>query len=248
MIMFRIRLDISYDGTGYGGFQTQKNAPTIQDELEKALAVIYKQPLRIAGAGRTDAGVHARGQVAHYDAPFEIPAVRLPAALNALLPSDIVVIKAAPAAPDFHARFNASRKIYSYTLDRASYPQVMRRLYSHHIPGPFNKQAVAEAARLLEGNHDFQAFQAAGSPTQSTVRTLYRVGLVEFTEEKLLLLTFEGNGFLYRMVRLLAGSLLRVGRGKLAPAAVAAALEGRSPEAAGPTAPPQGLCLEKVIY
>ena len=168
MIMFRIRLDISYDGTGYGGFQTQKNAPTIQDELEKALAVIYKQPLRIAGAGRTDAGVHALGQVAHYDAPFEIPAVRLPAALNALLPSDIVVIKAAPAAPDFHARFNASRKIYSYTLDRASYPQVMRRLYSHHIPGPFNKQAVAEAARLLEGTHDFQAFQAAGSPTQST--------------------------------------------------------------------------------
>ena len=170
--------------------------------------------------------------------------MRLPAALMPL-PSDIVVIKRRRQR-QFHA-VRASRKIYSYTLDRASYPQVMRRLYSI-IFGPFNKQAVAGAARLLEGNHDYQAFQAAGSPTQSTVRTLYRVGLVEFTEEKLLLLTFEGNGFLYRMVRLLAGSLLRVGRGKLAPAAVAAALEGRSPEAAGPTAPPQGLCLEKVIY
>ncbi len=246
--MIRIRLDISYDGTGYSGFQTQINATTIQGELEKALAIIYKEPLRITGAGRTDAGVHARGQVAHFDAPFEIPARRLPAALNALLPRDIVVFKAAPAAADFHACFNASRKIYSYTMDRAAYPQVLRRLYSHHYSGPFNKQAVLEAAGLLEGTHDFQAFQAAGSPTQSTVRTLYRVELVEVAKEKLLQLTFEGNGFLYRMIRLLTGSLLRVGRGKLRPAAIAAALEGRNEEAAGPTAPPQGLCLEKVIY
>ena len=246
--MFRIRLDISYDGTGYGGFQIQKNAPTIQGEVEKALAAIYKKPLRITGAGRTDAGVHARGQVVHFDAPFEIPAARLPAAMNALLPPAIVVFEAASAAPDFHARFSATRKIYSYTLDRAGYPQVLRRLYSHHFPGPFNRQAVTETARLLEGTHNFQAFRAAGSTVQSTVRTLYRVELQEFLEEKLLLFTFEGNGFLYRMARLLTGSLLRVGRGKLDLAAVAAALEGQNPGAAGPTAPPQGLCLEKVIY
>lgn len=245
---FRIRLDISYDGTDYGGFQTQKNAPTIQNELEKALAVIYKQPLRITGAGRTDAGVHARGQAAHFDAPFKIPAARLPAALNALLPPDIVVFQAAEVAPDFHARFSAKRKIYSYTLDRAPYPQVMRRRYAFHFPGPLNGQALREAARLLEGTHVFRAFAAAGSSTESTVRTLYRVAVKGSLEEKLLVFTFEGSGFLYRMVRLLTGSLLRVGRGKLEPGAIAAALQGREPEAAGPTAPPQGLCLEKVFY
>lgn len=248
MSMSRIRLDISYDGSNYGGFQSQINAPTIQDELEKALAAIYKVPLRIHGAGRTDAGVHARGQSAHYDAPFEIAVGRLPAAFNALLPPDIVVFKAAPVPHDFHARFSALRKTYSYTLDRASYPQVLRRLYAYHYSGPFNSLAVARAARLLEGSHDFRAFRAAGSPVKSTVRTLYRVELEEIPGEKLLRLTFEGSGFLYRMARLLAGSLLRVGRGRLAPAAVAAALEGRNPEAAGPSAPPHGLCLEKVYY
>ncbi len=246
--MNRIRLDISYDGTRYGGFQIQKNAPTIQGELERALAVIYKQPLRITGAGRTDAGVHARGQVVHYDAIFEIPAARLPAALNALLPRDIVVFKAAPAAPGFHAIRSAVGKIYTYTLDRAVYPQIMLRRYTLHYPWRLDQHSMAEVARLLEGAHNFQAFQVTGSPVRSTVRNLYRVDLEDLPERELLRLTFEGDGFLYRMARLLTGTLLRVGRGKLAPAAVAAALEGRNPEAAGPTAPPWGLCLEKVNY
>ena len=246
--MTRIRLDISYDGSSYGGFQSQINAPTIQDKLEKALAVIYKEPLRIYGAGRTDAGVHARGQSAHYDAPFEITVERLPAAFNALLPPDIVVCNAMSVSQEFHARFSALRKRYSYTLDRAPYPQVMQRLYSYHYSGPLNIEDIAEAACLLEGSHDFQAFQASGSPMQSTVRTLYCVEVEEITEEKLLRLIFEGSGFLYRMARMLAGSLIRVGQGKLSPAAVAAALEGRNPGAAGPTAPPHGLCLEKVYY
>ncbi len=248
MIVSRIRLDISYDGSGYSGFQSQINAPTVQDELEKALGAIYKEPLRINGAGRTDAGVHARGQSAHYDAPFEIAIERLPAAFNALLPSDIVVYNAAPVSQDFHARLSALRKLYSYTLDRAPYPQVMRRLYSYHYSGSFNRPAAAEAARFLEGSHDFRAFQASGSPVQSTERILYRVGLEEISGEKLLRLTFEGSGFLYRMVRLLVGSLLRVAREKLAPSDIAAALEGMNPEAAGPSAPAHGLCLEKVYY
>jgi len=248
MHMIRIRLDLSYDGTAYSGFQVQENAPTIQWELEKALAAIYKQPLRVVGAGRTDAGVHARGQVVHYDAPFAIPPSRLPLALNALLPGDIVVFNAEPAAPGFHARFSARRKIYSYTLDRAAYPQVMLRRYSCHLPGSLDMEAVREACRFLEGTHDFRAFRAAGSPVQNTVRTLYRVEPVELAGEQVLRFIFEGDGFLYRMVRLMVGSLLRVGQGKLEPAAVAAALEGERPEAVGPTAPPQGLCLEKVIY
>lgn len=246
--MDQIRLEVSYDGTAYGGFQIQKNAPTIQGELEKALAVIYKEPLRITGAGRTDAGVHARGQVAHYAPPFAIPAPRLPAALNVLLPDDIVVLKAAAAGPDFHACYDARRKIYRYTLDRAHYPQVMRRRFAYHFPGAFDRPLVEEAARMLRGTHNFQAFRAAGSAVRSTVRTLYRVRLESLPQEQLLQFTFEGDGFLYRMVRMLVGSLLRVSRGRLQPEAVAAALVGECPQAAGPTAPPQGLCLEKVIY
>lgn len=245
--MHHIGLEVSYDGTGFGGFQIQKNAPTIQGELEKALAAVYKEPLRITGASRTDAGVHARGQVVHYTAPFEIPTARLPAALNVLLPFEIVVLKAAAVDDDFHACFDAKRKVYSYTVDRAPYPQVMRRRFSYHFPGTLSRPALEKAAQLLEGTHDFRAFRAAGSSARSTVRTLYRVELNHLPEDRLLL-TFEGNGFLYRMVRMLVGSLLRVGRKKLEPEAVAAALAGDCPRAAGPTAPPQGLCLEKVIY
>lgn len=246
--MSDLSLKVSYDGTGYGGFQVQKNAPTIQGELEKALAVIYKEPLRVTGAGRTDAGVHALGQVVHYRAPFEIPCGKLPAALNVLLPPDIVVLKARPVAPGFHACFSAKGKVYRYTLDRAFYPQVMRRRFAYHFPGVFDRQSVERAAKLVEGTHDFGAFRVAGSSVRSTVRTLYRVSLDELSAKEIIALTFEGSGFLYRMVRMLVGSLLRVARGRLEPEDIAAALSGDRPEAAGPTAPPQGLCLEKVIY
>lgn len=243
-----VRLDISYDGASYGGFQVQENSNTIQGELERALAVLYKQPVRIVGAGRTDAGVHARGQVAHYRAPFEISAANLPAALNSVLPDDIVVVGAKLVSANFHARFQARRKIYSYTIDRAKYVQVMRRNYSFHVPGPLDLAAMIKGARLLEGKHDFAAFQATGRSVRDTVRTLYRVGLHDSSRQQLLRLEFEGDGFLYKMVRLLTGSLLRVGRGKLAPEDLAAALEGRNPSAAGPAAPPHGLCLERVVY
>ena len=192
--------------------------------------------------------MHARGQAAGYTAPFHIPVERLPAAINSLLQPDIVVTRAAPTPPDFHARYSARRKIYSYTIDRAAYPQVLLARYAHHCPGPLNLTAIAEAARLLEGRHDFRAFQASGSEVRDTVRTLCRVELQELPGKRLLRLFFEGDGFLYRMVRLLAGSLLRVGRDRLKPTDLKLALEGRFPEAAGPTVPPRGLCLEQVIY
>lgn len=242
------RLDIAYDGTRYGGFQIQENAPTIQGELERGLARIYKQSVRLTGAGRTDAGVHARGQVANYQAPFEIPVENLPSALNSTLPRDIVVIGAARVPPDFHSRFKVRRKIYSYTVDRAPHPQVMFRLYSYHRPGPLNYKEMFQGVRLLEGRHDFAAFQAAGGSVRDTARTLYRVGLLDLAQQQLLRLEFEGDGFLYRMVRLLTGSLLRIGLGKMAPADLAAALEGKHTTAVGPTAPPHGLCLERVCY
>ncbi|MEW5783735.1 MAG: tRNA pseudouridine(38-40) synthase TruA [Bacillota bacterium] len=246
--MQNIRLEITYDGTAYSGFQIQENAPTIQGELERALVTIYKQKVRLIGAGRTDAGVHARGQAAHFIAPFTVPLERLPAALNSLLGSDIVVTDAAAVSPDFHARHDAKRKLYSYTLDRALYPRVMLRRFSLHYPEPLDLERIVEAASLLEGKHDFRAFQAAGSAVRDTVRTLHRVELRNLQDEQLLKLFFEGDGFLYRMVRLLTGSLLRVGAGKLDRADLAAALRGQNRAAAGPTAPPHGLCLERVVY
>lgn len=246
--MTNIRLDITYDGTDYSGFQIQENAPTIQGEIERALAIIYKQPVRLAGAGRTDAGVHARGQVAAYSAPFEVFIDRLPAAINSSLPAGIVVTGASPVPPGFHPRFDAVRKIYSYTIDRDPYPRVMLRRYSLHHPGPLNLHLMRHAAISIQGKHDFKVFQASGGTDGDTVRTLFRVELREDAGERLLRLTFEGDGFLYRMVRLITGSLLRVGRAQLDPGDLLLALQGEKPDVAGPTAPPQGLCLEKVIY
>jgi tRNA pseudouridine38-40 synthase len=246
--MENICLVITYEGTHYSGFQVQDNAPTVQGELERALEQIYKQKVRLAGAGRTDSGVHARGQAAGYAAPFAIPTERLPGAFNSLLPADIVVTGASIVPHDFHARYSARGKIYSYTLDRAPYPQVMFRRFSWHYPEPLDLVAMRDAAKRLEGRHDFKAYQAAGSSVRDTERTLHRLAVEELPLEQLLRFTFEGDGFLYRMVRLITGSLLRVGRGQLEPAALSPQTALRSPGTAGPTAPAHGLCLEQVLY
>ncbi len=239
---------IAYDGTSYSGFQIQPNAVTIQEKLEKALKLVYKQPLKITGAGRTDSGVHARGQAANFKAPFRIDPGRLPYALNALLPADVVVTGGKEVDEQFHARYSAKRKLYSYSFDRAAFPQVMKRLYSWHLPGPLDLKAIKEAARLFEGTHDFMKFQVSGSPVTDTVRTISRVTLREYPDEKLMVVLFEGDGFLYRMVRLITGTLIRVGRGKLDPGEIEKALKGESDTAVGPSAPPWGLCLEDVKY
>jgi len=239
---------ISYDGTAYSGFQIQANALAVQEEIEKALAVVYKQPLRIIGAGRTDAGVHAQGQAANYDAPFRIDPDKLPHALNSVLPNDIVITGAEEVAEGFHARFNAAGKKYSYTIDRALHPQVLRRLYSWHLPDPLDGEAIKAAAAMFVGEHDFAAFQSAGGTVTDTIRTLKEVAPIFKPEEQLLKICFEGSGFLYHMVRLITGTLVRVGKGELQPEQVKAALNGLDKNAAGPTLPARGLCLDRVIY
>ncbi len=239
---------VSYDGTNYSGFQIQENAPTVQEELEKALGVIYKEPVRIAGAGRTDSGVHALGQAASFNAPFTIEPVSLPKALNTLLPPDIVVTGAEEVSIDFHARFACRGKIYSYTLDRASHPRVMDRLYSLHMPDQMDIAMMGRAAKLFMGEHDFKAFQASGSGVSDTVRRLKRVEIINLQEEEKLIVYFEGDGFLYRMVRLIMGTLIRAAEGKLSLVEIEKALSGNNPAAVGPTAPAHGLCLEKVLY
>jgi len=246
--LFNTLLRITYDGTNYSGFQIQENAYTVQEALEYALRIIYKQPVRIIGAGRTDAGVHARGQAAAFTAPFQIADEKLPQALNALLPPDLVITGALQVEKGFHPRFDARRKLYSYTLDRAHFPQVMKRLYSWHLPDRLNLDIMREAALLFEGNHDFKFFQAAGSHVVETKRTLYQVDIKDCSQEQLLVLYFAGSGFLYRMVRLITGTLIRAGREKLGLPEIKEALNGSNAAAAGPTAPAWGLCLEKVIY
>ncbi len=239
---------ITYDGTNYSGFQIQANAPTIQGELELALEVIYKRPVRITGAGRTDAGVHALGQYANFRAPFQIAAEHLPYALNAILPPDIVITEAREVSEEFHARFDARRKVYSYTINRAIFPRVFRRFYSLHLPDPLNLEAIRKASKLFTGTHDFKAFQAAGNSTGDTVRTLYRLDVRDIPEKELLLFEFEGSGFLYRMVRLITGTLLQAGKGVLTLPDIEASLVGLNPAAVGPTVPAHGLCLEMVNY
>lgn len=238
----------SYDGTNYSGFQIQPNAVTIQEKIEKALKVLYKEPVRLHGAGRTDAGVHARAQAGTFEAPFAIRSESLPYAINTLLPTDIVVTAAHVVHDDFHARFSASKKHYLYTIDRAKFPQVLKRLYSWHQPESLDLSLLKEAAALFQGTHDFKAFQAAGSDVKETTRTIDQIKVLEEKEAALLKIYFTGSGFLYRMVRLITGTLVRVGRGKLEISAVKEALNGGSPAAAGPTAPAHGLCLENIIY
>jgi tRNA pseudouridine38-40 synthase len=204
--------------------------------------------VRINGAGRTDTGVHARGQVANFNAPFSIDSDKLPHALNCLLPADIVVTSAYEAEDSFHARFDARGKLYSYYIDRALHPQVLKRLYSWHMPEPLNLESLEAAARVFEGTHDFKAFQAAGNTITDTVRTIDYVHVINSPEEQLLTITFKGGGFLYRMVRLITGTLVRVGRNKLTVDDATEALKGQKKLAVGPTAPAHGLCLEYIVY
>lgn len=245
--MPNILITISYDGTNYSGFQIQANAPTIQEKIERALAVIYKEPVRIAGAGRTDTGVHARGQAASFTQPFYIEPHKLPHALNSLLPPDIVVSYACEVAENFHARFDARHKTYSYSIDCAPFPQVLQRLYLWHVPEILDLEKMQAAADIFVGTHDFKAFHVAGSDVSDTTRTIYRIEIKEASPQQLIL-TYTGSGFLYRMVRLITGTLVRVGKGAITTVDARAALEGMSPRSVGPTAPAQGLCLEEIAY
>lgn len=247
--MRNIKLTVAYDGTNYHGFQEQRGTglATIQEELEVCLERLTGRKTRVIGAGRTDAGVHALGQVVNFDAAgWPIPVERIPLAMNSLLPGDIVVTDAAEVPREFHARFSARAKTYRYSIWNHRIPSPFKRLYTAFVPVPLNDDAMAEAAAMLVGRHDFKCFQAAGSAVRDTVREIYRVEIQR--EKHLLDLIFCGNGFLYNMVRIMAGTLVQVGLGKVEPEYVRHVLESRDRLLAGPTMPPQGLCLERVEY
>ncbi|HLS88999.1 MAG TPA: tRNA pseudouridine(38-40) synthase TruA [Sphingobacteriaceae bacterium] len=246
----RIKMLVAYDGTDYHGFQVQPGMRTVQAVLEEALGRLAGHPVQVTPAGRTDAGVHAGGQVVHWDLYGSIPVDRLVTALRGLLPQDLVVYRAEETHPDFHARYDAVSKIYRYSILTGPHGWPFIARYVLHHPHPLDVQAIKWAGRLLQGRRDFASFQAAGAATKTTVRNLMRVDVDEqvMAWGRMLHITFEADGFLYHMVRNMVGTLLEIGRGYRGLGWLEEVLNARDRRAAGPTAPAQGLSLVEVKY
>lgn len=246
------KLTVAYDGTAYAGWQIQVGRPTVQGMLERAMARLVKVRVPITGSGRTDSGVHARGQVASLatDA-WAAPAQRLALALNTKLPADIRVLASEEMPSDFHAIRDATGKRYRYQLQIGGVPDPFEYRYRWHLPGPLDIVAMQQAASFLCGTHDFAGFQASGSDRKTTTRTVRELTLTEEQgggEGQRLAVEIEANGFLYNMVRNIVGSLVVIGHGKEAPEWLERVLHSGDRRQAGPTAPPQGLFLMHVHY
>ena len=242
----RIRLIVSYDGTEYVGWQVQPNGVSIQSLLEKALLEITREQIRVEGSGRTDSGVHAKAQVAHFDTEAKMAADKFAIAMNMHLPADIRVLYSEECDPSFHARFSAKRKTYRYTVQLGQHSNVFLRNTSLHLHYMPDIEAMETAASYVIGTHDFSAFKCASSAMENTIRT---VTVSEWKRDgNLLIYTVEGNGFLYNMVRILVGTMLEIGSGKLQPSDLQKAIESGKRSDAGATAPAHGLCLCRVVY
>ena len=242
----KIALLTEYDGTRYCGWQWQKNAMSIQEKLTQALQKVLDQPICLCGCSRTDSGVHARGHVSHFWMTHSIPAERLPLALLHALPQDIVVRKAADVDPSFHARYDAQRKQYSYRIWNDRLPSALGHRYMAHIPQKLDLSLMREAANLFIGTNDFRAYMAAGGQVKSTIRRIDRVDLIP--ADQTLTFIVEGNGFLYNMVRIMVGTLVYIGQGKLEPRSIIESFKTGRRQIVGITMPPEGLCLEHVWY
>ena len=246
--MRRIKLTVAYDGTAYSGWQLQNNALSVQEVLETALRSLTGSPVRVSGASRTDAGVHARGNVAVFDTEMRMPADRFAFALNTWLPPDIRILNSMEVSPAFHPRFTDTIKTYEYRIMNRPISDPLQRLYAMHCYGTLDTDAMRQAALALQGTHDFRSFEASGSQKEghSTVRTIYSTSLER--DGDLIRFRITGNGFLYHMVRIIAGTLLEIGRGDRDADDMAALLEAADRSAAGATAPACGLILEEIRY
>jgi tRNA pseudouridine38-40 synthase len=241
-----IKLTVEYDGTNYHGWQIQHSGETIQAVLEKAVSTFVGQPTRITGAGRTDAGVHALGQVANFFYPKEFDQHRIRRALNALTPADMT-IKEVEIVPDsFDARRDGRSRVYEYRILNRSAPSPFYLTTALHVHDPLDLEVMRRAVRCLEGEHDFSSFQAAGCDAAHAVRKVYRTSLDQRSE--LLVYTIEATAFLRHMVRNIVGTVIEVGRGLRSPQSFAELLEARDRTKAGPTAPAHGLFLVEVKY
>lgn len=242
-----LKLTIAYDGTGYAGFQRQAHGlPTVQAALESAVYKITGESVRIIGAGRTDSGVHARGQVVNFTSQTKLNEEQLHRALNAVLPEDIAVQALQTVPADFHARFSAVSKTYGYYLYNQAIRPVFNRNWSYFYRYPLDVERMTEAALRLHGTHDFKTFQAAGSSAKTTVRTINWSTLA--TKGSEIQIVMNGNGFLYHMVRNIVGTLILVGSKRMTVSDFQTVLDSADRSLAGPTAPACGLYLEEVFY
>lgn len=245
--MYNYKLTIQYDGTRYRGWQVQGNTDqTIQGKLEGVLSRLTGQPVEVHGSGRTDAGVHALGQVANVKLPRPVEPSELLGELNRYLPADIGVIAAEPAPERFHARLNARSKTYLYRIWNSAIPNVLERSYLYALPEPLDVAAMERAAADLVGPHDFRSFCGLKRFKKSTVRTITHIAITQDGTE--VRLEFTGNGFLMHMVRILAGTLVEVGLGQREADTMPAVLDAQDRAAAGPALPAQGLALVRVEY
>jgi tRNA pseudouridine38-40 synthase len=246
--MRNIKLIIEYDGTNYCGWQVQENGPSIQAEVEKALFSITGEKIRINGSGRTDAGVHARGQVANFITESTIPGEKFAYALNSLLPRDIVIKDSREVPLDFHSRYSAVGKKYSYLVFNSKFPSALLRNYAYHVNycERLDIGRIEKAAEAFIGTYDFSGFMSTGSKVSDTVRTIYDLSIEK--QGELIRFNYKGSGFLYNMVRIITGTLLFAGIGKIDPEDIKEIILSKSRDRAGITVPAYGLYLEEVYY
>lgn len=253
--MKRIKLTVAYDGTNYHGWQIQPGKATIEGELNKALSLLTGEQIIVTGASRTDAGVHALGNVAVFDTSSYIPAEKFSYALNQRLPSDIIIQKSEETLPDFHPRHCACRKIYEYTILNRKIPLPHYRNTAYFYYGNLDINKMQMACKAFIGEHDFAGFCSSGTQVQSTTRTIYSLEIIceniqKADEEsgKIIKIRVQGNGFLYNMVRIIAGTLIDVGGGRINPSSMEEIILSCDRSRAGATAPAKGLELVKILY
>lgn len=242
----RYLLRVAYDGTNYCGWQFQPNNDTVEGKLNEALSRLFDKKIMVIGASRTDAGVHADGNVAVFDVETTIPANKIKYAVNNLLPEDIVVVESMTVGDDFHPRHCKCKKTYQYRILNTPLPDPNRRRNTYFYRGDIDMENMKKAAKYIVGEHDFVCFMASGSQVKDTVRTVYSLELTR--QDDVIIMTIQGNGFLYNMVRIIAGTLLMVGRGQLKPEDVEKIIVSKDRSKAGPTAPAKGLTLKGIIY
>jgi tRNA pseudouridine38-40 synthase len=244
--MKRYKLEIAYDGTHYCGWQVQPNGITIEEVINQKLSELLREDIRVIGASRTDSGVHALGNVAVFDSETNIPGDKLSYALNQRLPNDIVVQSSCQVADDFHPRYCDTRKTYEYQIYNAKFENPLYSRYSHFVFLPLDVEKMQQAADIIKGEHDFKSFCSARGQQQTTVREIYELNVTK--EGNIIKILINGNGFLYNMVRIIVGTLIKVGLGVYPPEYVQEILDAKDRTKAGPKVPAKGLKLVEIEY
>lgn len=244
--MKRFKLEIAYDGTQYCGWQIQPNGITVEEVLNRKLSELLREDIKVIGASRTDSGVHALGNVAVFDSNTNIPGNKLSYALNQKLPADIVIQSSCQVADDFHPRYCDTRKTYEYQIYNAKFENPLKSRYSHFVFLPLRIDAMQKAAEIIKGEHDFKSFCSSRGQALTTIRTIYDLDV--YKEEEIVKIRISGNGFLYNMVRIIVGTLIKVGLGVYPPEYVQEILDAKDRTKAGPKVPAKGLTLIKIEY